>query len=461
MSGYARIKLLKPLAGIILMAVFGTCMSAFADDARTIVRNDSGGQNQERIALVLGNGDYKSMPTLKNPVPDARAVAEALEKLGFSVDTGYDLSLLEMKEKMLELGTRLARGGVGVFYFSGHGAEIGGTNYLMPVDAEINPGADVRRTALSMNDVLLNLGRRIESVNIVILDACRNNPIPGQSRNSRLGLADVKAPTGTLIAYATDPGSLALDGQGEGHSPYTQALLKALSIPCLKVEEVFKKVLVEVNSSTNGAQQPWYNAKILGDFYFNPCKDQQVSINTKLPSSQHEGFSSEFSSGGHLGNTIIYLGVVVLGLGLAFVVVRVEPMRSVIMNRWRALALVMLVKLGQTPGDKKDTQPYLIGVRGQFAGQKYPLDSEGLILGRNAFSSKVVFNYKNKSIGDAHAKISFDPTKREFILLDLSSGCSTYLNRNHVVPAGKSINIAPGGFFFLGGKEEQFKVDII
>ncbi|MBI5108164.1 MAG: caspase family protein [Rhodocyclales bacterium] len=218
----------------------------------------------KRLALVIGNGGYRDAP-LKNPVNDARALAAGLSALGFEVLKGEDLGQREMTRLIARFGERLAGHDVGMFFFAGHGIQIRGKNYLIPVDAQIASENSVRAEAVDVDAVLDQLSS--SPLNVVILDACRNNPFERRFRSVSGGLAQMDAPRGTLIAYATAPGKVAQDGEG-ANSTYTAALLKVLGEPGLPVESVFKRVRAEVARVTGDNQVPWEASSLTGDFYF-------------------------------------------------------------------------------------------------------------------------------------------------------------------------------------------------
>ncbi len=225
-------------------------------------------QSQTRLALVIGNGSYKNAKPLRNPPSDARATAAAIRELGFEVIIGVDKSQREMKQLIRDFGQRLrTNGGVGVFYFAGHGVQAKGHNYLIPIEADIQTESDLEDQAVDINYLLSLMDEAQNSLNVVILDACRNNPFVRSFRSTQGGLAQVKAPTGTLIAYATAPDSIAGDGVGT-NSPYTEELLKQMRTPGVLIETMFRRVTEQVSSRTGGQQEPWFSANIKGDFYF-------------------------------------------------------------------------------------------------------------------------------------------------------------------------------------------------
>ena len=233
--------------------------------------------NGKRLALVVGNAAYVQRP-LSNPVNDARAMAQVLRECGFEVLTGFDLSKAELEQKILQFGEKLkASQGVGLFYYSGHGIQVDGENFLIPVEFDINRVPDRRLTknhATNVDEVLAYMDLAGNGLNIVILDACRDNPFEkGWKSVKSKGLAGIDAPSGTFIAYATAPNRTATDGT-ERNSPYTAALLKQLKIPGQSIYDVFDKVGAEVEDTTGRAQKPWIASSLRGRrFCFQGCED--------------------------------------------------------------------------------------------------------------------------------------------------------------------------------------------
>jgi hypothetical protein len=219
-----------------------------------------------RHALVIGNSAYRTLP-LVNPVNDARAIAQTLEKLGFRVTQLENSSQSAMYEAIRSFGDSLKSGGVGLFYYAGHGVQIKGHNYLLPVDSVIDREDEVAYKAVDAQQILDKMESAKNPLNIVILDACRNNPFARSSRSAAVGLAPMDAPVGSLIAFATAPGAEASDGKGK-HGVYTQQLLQYMTQPGLKVEDVFKRARLGVRQATSGKQIPWENTSLEGDFYF-------------------------------------------------------------------------------------------------------------------------------------------------------------------------------------------------
>jgi hypothetical protein len=234
-------------------------------------------ESGSRIALVIGNSAYSASP-LRNPVNDARAMAQTLEGAGFDVILGEDLNQTEMKRAMREFGGKLSNDAVGLFYYAGHGMQVGGRNYLIPIGAVINNEEEVEYEAVDVGFALAQMESARSRLNIVVLDACRDNPFARSFRSTVKGLASIDAPLGTLIAYATAPGSVASDGDGE-NGLYTGELIRHLREPGLKIEDVFKRVRVSVQERTGGRQVPWESSSLTGDFYFDPT----VSVEGTVP----------------------------------------------------------------------------------------------------------------------------------------------------------------------------------
>ena len=221
----------------------------------------------KRLALVIGNGAYDNGP-LRNPGNDARAMARTLRALGFEVIEHHDLDFQGMRRAVVEFGEKMAEGGVSLFYYSGHGLQVGGRNYLIPLRARLTSERYVAAETVELDAVLKEMDAGRSALNIVILDACRDNPLTKGWRSSSRGLAPTNAPPGTVVAYATDPGDVASDGEPGANGVFTGELLKLLPQPGLKIEEVFKRAYNAVYRVTNGRQQPWLATKFNGDFYF-------------------------------------------------------------------------------------------------------------------------------------------------------------------------------------------------
>ena len=233
---------------------------------------------EKRVALVIGNGAYRAPLDLANPPEDGRAVADALGRVGFEVIQGYDLKNAEMTAKLKEFSRALQGADVGLFFYAGHGMQVAGENYLVPVDAVLKDERDLEFDAVKLDSVMRQL-QRDAKVKIVILDACRDNPLAAQlsrsmgatrsrSLNPMAGMApvDTQSASGTMIAFATAPGTIASDGEGK-HSPFTTALLTHLETPNLDIDLMMKRVRGDVSKTTGDHQQPWTNSSLISEFY--------------------------------------------------------------------------------------------------------------------------------------------------------------------------------------------------
>lgn len=252
---------------IILINLLAWSSVAFAQTDRQLVR-DGPSQTEKRIALVIGNGAYTAAPPLKNPPNDARDMAATLKALGFDVTSGINVNQRNFKQLIREFGQKLKAGGSGLFYYAGHGVQSKGHNYLIPVDADITSEAEVEDSGVDVGLVLNFMDDAQNGLNIVILDACRNNPFARSFRSASNGLAQVDAPTGTLIAYATAPGSVASDGTDQ-NGLYTSELLKQMRVPGQSATDMFMRVRAEVMKKTDKKQVPWEASSLVGAFYFS------------------------------------------------------------------------------------------------------------------------------------------------------------------------------------------------
>jgi hypothetical protein len=243
-------------------------------------------REEPRLALLIGNSAYRESP-LRNPVNDVRAMAQKFKDLGFTVIAHENATKRAMEAAIIEFGRRLAEGGVGAFYYAGHGLQVRGRNYLVPVDAEIEDEASTRVAAVDVELLLEQMAEARNRVNIVILDACRNNPFERRMRGASRGLAAVDAARGTLVAYATAPGSVAADGDGK-NGLYTEELLEALREPGLKIEEVFKRVRINVARRSKGSQTPWESSSLTGDLVVNVTVNVTTAA-VSAPTPDREG----------------------------------------------------------------------------------------------------------------------------------------------------------------------------
>lgn len=233
---------------------------------------------EARLALIVGNSNYGTVSSLENPSNDARAVGEKLAALGFEVTLLIDATQIDMKRGISQFGRNLRQAGTdatGLFYYAGHGVQSYGTNYLLPVDVELHDAADLDLVGVEAQSVLRQMFSAHNKTNIVILDACRNNPFSDILDFNDSGLAEMQAPTGTFLAYATAPGAVALDGL-DGNSPFTRALTEQMLVPGLPIEQMFKQVRIAVLEQTNGQQTPWDASSLTSDFMFTQAVQMSI-----------------------------------------------------------------------------------------------------------------------------------------------------------------------------------------
>ena len=256
---------------------------------------------EQRVALVIGNGAYRSVPELRNSRNDADDISEQLKRLGFSVIDGRDLDRSAMQATLGRFAQRLKGADAGLVYYSGHGLQINGQNFLIPVDLKLDDGAFTPFEMVKLDDVVEALSYT-DGVRLLVLDACRDNPFANslaQNKGSRgasmtRGLAKIERSQGMLIAYSTQPNAVAADGTGR-NSPFTAALVREMQVPGLEVATVFRRVAVNVNRETGGAQTPELSVSLLQDFYLNP-QESDVGAWQKLgPSASAVGLKAFIS----------------------------------------------------------------------------------------------------------------------------------------------------------------------
>jgi len=231
-----------------------------------------------RVAFVVGNGAYKNVAQLPNPPIDAKAMAAALRNVGFDVVEGTNLTRDKMTEKLLDFGKKTQGADVAVFFYAGHGIAVNGTNYLLPVDADIKSEMDVKLGAAINIDLTLDQTMSDAKVKLVFLDACRDNPFAAKIKSNsttrsvtvQSGLAEMQSGEGTLIAFATGPGQTALDGQEGTNSPFTRALIAHVTQPGVEIQQAMTEVRAQVNEETNKGQLPWGHTNLTGSVYLNP-----------------------------------------------------------------------------------------------------------------------------------------------------------------------------------------------
>ena len=266
----------RPARRALLLALAGVAL---------LLSPAAGAASEKRVALVIGNGAYRNAPRLDNAVLDATAVADALRKLGFDVTEGMDLDIAGMRAKVAEFSQKLPGAQSALVYYAGHGVSVDEENYLIPTDIALKSPTDLDLGAISVSLVLRQM-KRDERVNVVILDACRDNPFAEALARSRtrsivgergLSRIDGDLARGTLIAFASDPKSAALDGAPGEHSPFTAAFLRHVFDPGASIDVVMSRVRTEVWETTRHGQLPWVNTSLIGDWVLDPQPAPQAA----------------------------------------------------------------------------------------------------------------------------------------------------------------------------------------
>jgi peptidoglycan hydrolase-like protein with peptidoglycan-binding domain len=260
----------------------------------------------KRVAFVVGNGAYKNVAALPNPAIDAKSMAKVLRNVGFDVVEGSNLTRDKMTEKLLEFGKKAEGADVALFFYAGHGIAINGTNYLLPIDADLKSEMDVKLGSAINIDVTLEQTMADAKVKLVFLDACRDNPFAAKIKSNattrsvsvQAGLAEMKSGEGTLIAFATGPGQTALDGEVGTNSPFTRALMANITQPGVEIQQAMTQVRAQVNEETHKGQLPWGHTNLIGAVYLNPVAappagTQAVASNTPTASASSGGSDVE------------------------------------------------------------------------------------------------------------------------------------------------------------------------
>ncbi len=298
-------------------------LAAFTLALANLTSSAAPAPDDKRVALVIGNGAYENAVRLDNAAFDARAVADAFRKLGFQVIDGYDLDIAEMRAKISEFSADLSNAKSAVIYYAGHGVSVDDENYLIPTDIVIKSPTDLDLNAISIS-LLLKEMKLDEGVNIVILDACRDNPFAAELARHKtrsivgergLSRIDGDLARGTLIAFASDPRSKALDGPAGRHSPFTEAFLAHVFDPGVSIDTIMSRVRAEVWEKTGHSQLPWVNTSLIGEYVLNPQPpaadaakatagaapdaqpaDKRAQENLLWESAQHSNLSADYQA---------------------------------------------------------------------------------------------------------------------------------------------------------------------
>lgn len=277
-----KMEIYVALLVIILLASFPLKAQ---NDTSAFSSLDNTNTSEKRVALVIGNAAYKNAP-LKNPVNDAKAITIKLKEFNFEVIEIVNQNRIDIYKAIRRFGEKLKRADVGFFYYAGHGMQVNGENYLIPVNSPIESEDEVPYNAINASEILAKMESARSSVNIVVLDACRNNPFPSSFRSSSRGLARIDAPIGSLVVYSTAPGQVAADGDGD-NGLFTDFLLKQMSKPGADIRDVIMATRADVIEATNGVQVPWESSSLINKFYLSkapePVKPSSTLAQTKAP----------------------------------------------------------------------------------------------------------------------------------------------------------------------------------
>ena len=258
-----------------------------------------GAQAEKRVAGVIGNSAYEHAPKLRNPRNDAEALIARLEATGFDVVPGFDLDHSGMVDTFKAFGSKLADADVALFFYAGHGIQVDGQNYLVPVDAQVRHEDEIAFELISLNTVMRQMERGGDRIKLAFLDACRDNPFkdalaPGGTRGAvslGKGLGEMRAPRGTFIAFATEPDQVALDGEG-ANSPFTMALIEHMGTPGASIQDMMIKVRRDVSTATGGKQTPWDSSSLMDSFTFVPAAASAGSLQAPNPAPATAGGSA-------------------------------------------------------------------------------------------------------------------------------------------------------------------------
>ena len=284
---------IRLLLVLVLLFLFLPAITMGIGEGRDEPVDEPALSRRAKTALVIGNADYKSSP-LDNPVNDAEDIEKKLSGYGFDVTLITNAGKRKIERAIRSFGKKLRKGGVGLFYYAGHGIQIEGVNYLIPIGAILESEIDARYEGVDANLILGKMKDAENELNIVLLDACRNNPFIKNMRSARVGLARMNAPSGSIIAYATSPGKVALDGRKGRNSVFTKNLLKNMSIPGLTIENILKNTRIAVIKATNKNQVPWESSSLTTNFRFQTIDPPTPRPRADAPSKKGENIEVSY-----------------------------------------------------------------------------------------------------------------------------------------------------------------------
>jgi len=416
------------------------------------------GINPDKYALIIGNSDYKYFSSLDNPKNDATDMAKALKKLDFNVTLVKNGSKEAILKASRDFANQIKTGGIGLFYYAGHGVQIKGKNYIIPVDANIATEGEVQFEGFNIDRLLAAMESADNAMNIMILDACRNNPLPKKARaaNALGGLAEIKAPKGTLIAFATAPGSTALDGEGR-NSPYTKNLLKQLTVTGLTLEQVLKRTLKGVSHDTQEQQVPWYSSSFSGDFYFipPPVITPIISTPTVIKKAVIIPIDKTTEPLFNLDDIILMISAISAVL-LGVVGVKFYRTKS------QTISPQLQRRASPVPADSIDPKTYIINksVMHLVSANDHSIlatlpPDKPFIIGRSA--NKTSLKLEAMEISGTHLNIEWNKENDSLIIEDLASSNGSWLNDERLIAHQKTL-LTLNTHFYLAKKEHAFYI---
>lgn len=402
--------------------------------------------DERRVALVIGNGDYKSISVLKNAANDARDISEKLDAMGFDVVTGTNLSKKEMREKISIFDKKIRAGAaedtVALLFYAGHGLEVRGKNYLIPVDADMEFQEEVEYEGIALNKIKTRMERTKSRLNLIILDACRNNPLPSSSgRDASTGGwgASESYAKGTFIAYGTAPGRKAADSDGFGDNGlFTKHILQNIDEEGFTLEQVFKKVRDGVEKDSHGKQITWQNNSTTGDFFFKPGDARTLAIIIEKRPSW-------------------LIPVLVVGTGLILLTIGFQLKQRHQIAWAKSVVLSQELKKDNVILDDELQKSHL--VRDQIVGYLKDLKENKIItlvragdnflIGRDTPSDFII---NDEVVSGRHCEMGFNPMNKTFWIRDLESSNGIWFSQEKQVQPNTKQVLKDGQVFYLANE---------